>query len=373
MGAPISWHLFFVLPNLCPKVPSPFVTDSVAICSGKDPMLAHVADTPGDATSRAMLGKYRTWFGKAYVPGCLLVKSDAPATARNAETLRGFRNVCAAATVTACAARTLKGGQWLPLHSDFFFFASHVAGKNGWIQNMDGPVGGMNDDVEHFAGQCNAQIDLPEGFSPEVDPVLLRRLLEAWDLYAIKRKRRTELLPIFRSLEVAFHAARFPTDGLFSVNDAGTRVGLWVSALEVLAHPGPGGKADKEKVQLLLGSVRLRKPSVGRRRFNVQYGKKRYTVALAGRIYDDLYAARNAFMHGNPASAGDLRFRKSPKRPSLLLLAPLLYNLALRAMLDRLMPAPKKLIDVDDDFLGRGLIEKGLHAALRGGVTQRAR
>jgi hypothetical protein len=41
---------------------------------------------------------------------------------------------------------------------------------------------------------------------------------------------------VFRSLEVAFQANRFPSDGLSSINDIGTRIGLWVSAFEVLFH-----------------------------------------------------------------------------------------------------------------------------------------
>jgi hypothetical protein len=365
-----SWDLLFVLPNLCPKkVPSPFATKYLAICSGNDPILKLVANTPGNATALAMHGKYRNWFGKSYVPGCVVVRSDAPNAVREADTLRAFRNVCAAATISCCCARKLAGGQWLPLYSDHFVFASHVAGKNGWIQNMDGPVGGMNDDVENFVGQCAGQIDAPGAFSVNADPVLLQKLLAVWEVYCLKKRRRSDLSPIFRSLVVAFHAARFPSDGLSSINDAGTRVGLWVSALEILAHPGPGGKADKQKVQALLGSVKLHDKSLKRRRHKVSYAKSSYTVALAGRIYEDLYTARNGFMHGNPVQRQHLHFRRSFKRPSLMLLAPLLYNLALRATLDRLMPqtTPQPLIDVEEDFFGLGVIEKGLKAALRGG------
>ena len=265
-----SWDLFFLLPNLCPKkVPSPFTTEYLAICFGEDPLLKHVANTSGNATALAMRGKYHNWFGKSYVPGCVVVRSDAPKAVRDADTLRAFRNLCAAATISSCCARKLTGGQWLPLYSDHFLFASHVAGKNGWIQNMDGPVGGMNDDVEHFVGQCAGQIDAPQAFSVSADPVLLKKLIAAWEVYCLKKRRRDELSSIFRSLVVAFHAARFPSDGLSSINDAGTRVGLWVSALEILAHPGPGDKADKQKVQALLGRVKLHDKSLKRRRYKV--------------------------------------------------------------------------------------------------------
>ena len=178
-----EWCIFFILPNLNPPVPSPFVSDYLCLCSATDPRLGKVADSPADNTARRMLAQYRNWFQKPYSPGCLLVRHDAPGPLIAADALRAFRNVCAISTITHTMALALasKGnGQWRPLYSDFFLFSSFVAGKNGWIQNLDGPVGGMDDDVEHFAGQCSSQIGLPDGFSLDVDPVLLKRLLLAW-------------------------------------------------------------------------------------------------------------------------------------------------------------------------------------------------
>jgi hypothetical protein len=50
---------------------------------------------------------------------------------------------------------------------------------------------------------------------------------------------------MFRSLEIAFHALRFPTDALLSVYELGVRIVLWVSAFEVLLYPSqPGGQVN---------------------------------------------------------------------------------------------------------------------------------
>ena len=100
----------------------------------------------------------------------------------------------------------------------------------------------------------------------------------------------------------------FRATGFSSINDAGTRVGLWVSALEILAHPGAGGKADKHKVQTLLGRAKLRSKAVKRRRFKVSYNKTAYTVALPGRIYEDLYAARTRSCMATLSSAAICTF-----------------------------------------------------------------
>ena len=73
-----EWCIFFILPNLNPPVPSPFVSDYLCLCSATDPRLGKVADSPADNTARRMLAQYRNWFQKPYSPGCLLVRHDAP-------------------------------------------------------------------------------------------------------------------------------------------------------------------------------------------------------------------------------------------------------------------------------------------------------
>ena len=316
-----------------------------------------------------MLAQYRNWFQKPYSPGCLLVRHDAPGPLIAADALRAFRNICAISTITHTMALALasKGnGQWRPLYSDFFLFSSFVAGKNGWIQNLDGPVGGMDDDVEHFAGQCSSQIGLPDGFSLDVDPVLLKRLLLAWEENYLNQPAQQPWLRLFRSLEVGFQAGRFPSDGLSSINDIGTRIGLWVSACEVLLRSDTDN-IDKRLVQEAIGAVELSNPRLTRKRFNVQHRGHSYKVALPARIYDDMYRARNLFLHGNPVEQPDLRFGRSAKRARLVDLALLVYSLALRAVLNARMAQ-----DEDDEsadfFFGLGRLEEGLSNVIRGSL-----
>ena len=57
-----EWCIFFILPNLNPPVPSPFVSDYLCLCSATDPRLSMVADSPADNTARRMLAQYRNWF-----------------------------------------------------------------------------------------------------------------------------------------------------------------------------------------------------------------------------------------------------------------------------------------------------------------------
>ena len=363
--SPSDWDLFLVLPNLKPPVPTPFMTNHLCVCSGRDPLLEHVADTAANRTGREMLSRYQTWFGRPYMPACLLVHRNAPEAVRTKEALRGFRNIAAIASLTHSVARKLTGSQWVPPYSDFFLFAAHVAGKNGWIGKLDGVVGGMDDEVDKFRGQCDGQIDLPEAFTCSVDKVLFKQLVNAWESFYLIRPSNERLVSLFRSLEVAFHAARFPSDGLTGINDAGVRIGLWVSAFEVLCHPGSGRSVDKPTVQTFLTTAgkALSKFALKRRRYRVTHRGRNYTVALMGLIYEDLYSARNAFMHGNPVEGRDLQFRRVPNRPSLFALAPLVYNVALRNFLNSPIDEDDEL---EDAFMGLHDIEEALETALRG-------
>jgi hypothetical protein len=361
---PAEWDLFLLLPNLNPKRPSPFASKHLCICSGADPLVKRIVESAPNKTGLAMLHQYTTWFGKPYLPGCLLVHREAPERCRFDETLRGFRNICALSSVTHAIACRLLGGQWKPLYTDLFVFAAHIATKSGWIGKVDSAVSGMNDDVEKFRGLCNGQIDLPDAFSVDTDELLFKRLVKAWEAHYVNETDPT-LLPLFRSLEIAFHAAQFPSDGLTSIHDAGVRVGLWVSAFEVLCHPQTGS-VNKRVVHDFLNSIKLSEESMNAQIHEVKHKGTPYKVALLGLIYEDLYNARNSFMHGNPVTGQQLLYRQEAKRPHLLRLAPVVFNLALRASTKAKFALSET--DEDDDFFfgALGTIEKAVATALTG-------
>src|SRR5262245_51804676 len=92
------------------------------------------------------------------------------------------------------------------------------------------------------------------------------------------------LLRFFRALEVAFHASLFPADGLTSINDVGTRIALWVSAFEVLCHPGGG--VNKRHVQGVISGAPFSNKSLLSTRFTIKYGGNKFRVTLPEALYD---------------------------------------------------------------------------------------
>ena len=201
-----------------------------------------------------------------------------------------------------------------------------------------------------------------------VDPGLLKRLLFAWRRVYVNGRERDTFRRLFRSLEVAFHAAQQPADGLPSLSDVGNRLALWVSAFEVLFHPGGKGKINSRLVRKALRRVPWDKRQLTLRRYCILHDKQRIRVTLPEKFYDDLYRARNQFLHGNPVTPAVLRYKRSLRHVPLQCIAPVLYNAALLSFLGGRVPGGPS-VDPDEiqDFLewhdGLRSIQKALLAA----------
>jgi hypothetical protein len=179
--------------------------------------------------------------------------------------------------------------------------------------------------VDQFCGQCAP--DLPVMEVSEIDQPLFRALLIRWKRYYLGKRRRREDRALFRSLNMALHASRLPSGADTVFYDLGRLVALWVSAFEILAHPGHKGKTGPGPVYDLLEQVSYLNPKVGRRSFVVQRGSNRRNLPC--RVYKRLYVARNDFLHGN-----QLRRKVLDPKEGLFWLAPSLFRMALTSYLD---------------------------------------
>ena len=374
LGMAEQWDLLFTLPNLAVPIPTPFATGGYAICSGDDPRLQNLAANPGNNTSRKMVDRFTTTRGEAYKPGCFLIRSNMAMAQRNAEGIRAFRNVCAISTTTATYATGLDSpaaAQWRTHWSDQFLFGYFIAGKSGWVQTLDGASKGADNQIPHQ--QPAAQFGKPSNWSMTVDEPLLERLFRCWRRCYLQSRDRGKLLRLFRALEVAFHASLFPADGLISMNDIGTRLALWVSAFEVLCHPG--GSVNKRHVQKIISDAPYSSKDLTAMRYVVSHQGNRIRATLPEALYDDLYWARNQFLHGMPVRPAMLRYRQSKTYAPLANVAPVLFNAALVSYLNRIGIAGepmafekltvKNMVKYMRTHQGIERIQKGLVAAGR--------
>jgi len=344
-----DWDLLFTFPNLS-SLPKAYSDDRLgfAICSAVDERLSRLKDSVANATMLDMLAEFRTARGIAYKPAVFLVRADTSREKRTGALMRAFRNCAAIATLTAAMANDLARphGRWSVRWSDHFLFGYFVAGRTGAVQTLNGPVVGIDGSIPTC--QPSPGFSHPGHWSVLVDQPLLTRLFNALYRFQVQRRHRTRLARLFRSLEVAFHAGLFPSDGLTRLDDIGTRIGLWVSAFEVLCHPG-NRSVSKRDVQLVLQRTRYSRSELTVRRFRVNHAKQSFPATLPEALYDDLYWARNRFLHGSPITASTFRYQQSLKHEELVYVAPVLYASALTSFLDEAkipegpQPPPKTL------------------------------
>ena len=329
------WQLLFTFPNFIPPAESPYTSDEdgIAICAGTDARVDQLIEGEAGERMQLLLSRFSSQSGDAYRPGCLLVRDDAHPRLLTDDTLRAFRNICAVTTTTQGWGEVMaEGRQRIVLWNDSFKFGFFTPGRREGFASLHG-VAQVFESVPRMR-EMSFHPDSPfEGLrrlEPTVDARLLARLLVAWRMFYLESHEVYR--PLFRSLEVAFQAGLFPSDGLTATSDAGTRVGSWVSAFEVLFHPGSDNKVYKSDVLAALAAGPWYDPRLTEKSFVVSVGKE-VQASLVEKIYDDLHDARNAFLHGNPVSEDTLRFDRNPNKVSLVELAPILYHGALLAFL----------------------------------------
>ena len=147
-----------------------------------------------------------------------------------------------------------------------------------------------------------------------------------------------------------------------------------MSAFEILVHPGRGGRSGPGKVLDLLERVQWVTAFLSKRVYKVRSGKVVSRRGFASSVYEQMYSARNDFLHGNPVRPSRL-YLKGTKVP-LWYCAALLYRLGLTAFLDLSWKKPwpprsntelfaKAASDRYDFERTQGTIEQGLQYATR--------
>ena len=139
----------------------------------------------------------------------------------------------------------------------------------------------------------------------------------------MRKKQHLKVEPFLRSLQVAYQASTIFFENNALESDIGTRIGLWVSAFEILVHTGD--ISGVMNVIELLGKFCYQKEELK----DKTYTYKNLSITLPQMIYSQLYASRNAFFHGNPIE--DIHRYPFGNRSgnSFLIFAPLLYKIAL--------------------------------------------
>jgi len=321
-------NVCFVLPNL--QIKSPIETKFVGILPDTDPRVTEIAKR-SNAVRILVNGFFDRRGSKCHV-SVMVVHKDAPKTVLNDVALVSFRNCFAISCVLKSWAFSIGSpnsiGTRFSDYFDFYPFSPTRDGANllhmGYALNtIESPNG--------FQGQTYPElpaIDKNFHLHTTHDEEIFDLLRKAWVERFEKGRKTWRANKLFRSLAIAYHACSLPKKNSLWFYDFGVSVALWISAFEILAHPGPSGKSDLTTVLDLLSKIRFSGSTTKRRR-RFRFRGRVQNGNAAEYLYWRLYDSRNAFLHGNPATVHTALY-KSRKRHSLLTsVAPVLYALAL--------------------------------------------
>jgi hypothetical protein len=280
---------------------------------------------------RRFLNRFSDNFGEKFEPAVLIVRADAPASFLGISALASFRNLIAIAAVAynrALEIRQRRGHR--VMFGEAFTIYPWMLDKH--YKDIIGSTPGLLGihEVGKFKGQSSPTLFRTPLDAGDIDRPLLAALMRRW-------RRRYEAtdpawadVALFRSLNMAYHASLLPAASENTFYDTGRIVALWVSAFEILVHPGGSGQANCVKVFELLERTPWAIPASGALDHETG-GKTKVKRTLASWLYQALNACRNNFLHGNPVERAHLVLPIS-ERTVFEYAAPL-YRLALTACL----------------------------------------
>jgi hypothetical protein len=134
---------------------------------------------------------------------------------------------------------------------------------------------------------------------------------------------------LFRSMNMGNEAARIPAPTAAVVYDVGRSLALWMSAYEILTHPGGNAEASFATVSAMLESVNWLNAKLSAP-VHVIPGRNLQKKQLATWICKKVYDLRNDFLHGNDVEPSALNMNGK----LIVDFAACLYRLALTGFLD---------------------------------------
>lgn len=322
-----TWRAVFVLPNV-------ELTDAIegglaALAPPGDPRVLALKQV--QPTLRQFLTRFVDAFGQAFEPAVLLVRANAPAAIYEIGALASFRDLIALSAICAGRAEELKNprGHRMVFGNAFAFYPWMVDRHDEDLIGRTPALLGVHD-VRSFRGQSSPELFRTQLTESSLDLPLFKALLARW-----RRRYDTDSpawpeVALLRSLNMAYHASLMPAASDVTFYDIGRLISLWVSAFEILAHPGGSGIANRDKVFDLLEQTSWERSACADPAYDTG-GKTKVKRTLASWLYQALNDRRNDFLHGNPVARESLILPASGR--NLFEYAAPLYRIALTAFL----------------------------------------
>jgi hypothetical protein len=279
---------------------------------------------------------------KEYKPTFLLIHNKLKTNRERHNAVVSFRNIVALSIILDGWLNMIlsdNGNVFTTLYSDYYdlFPLSGYADKYFFIQTP-----AVSNTVSNFITKYQRNYSLPDThhFHLNKDDDMFNSLINVWEDYFIRRNKIILYNSLFRSLQMAYSACKMPTDNFSSFYDYGTKIGLWISAFEILFHPGANSHVGYQQIVAELSQYQFYDKKLND---SVYLIDKKTKTNIIGKVYKDIYDARNEFFHGNPVNKNNLFTFDNKKSPALTKAAPVVFFIALQIFLQKNNLLKKKI------------------------------
>ncbi|WP_104668423.1 hypothetical protein [Ensifer adhaerens] len=207
--------------------------------------------------------------------------------------------------------------------------------------------------LQGFRGLASPALPIHRIDDPQVHVDLFAGLYRLWQRQHINGEDDWEPRAILRSLNMATAAMQLPiTSVAETIYDWGRCISLWVSAFEILVHPGGNGRANQDKVLEMLWEIEWLYSAMRDAVHSINFGGKRGVEqrTLPEYLYNRLYRLRNDYLHGNPVESRGFQMDNGT---SVLSYPAALYRMALASKVP-----PQDPITYEDVFSKRRSVEE---------------
>lgn len=346
-----DWTPVFILPNI--PLEAAISCDIVALAPAHDRRVATLKQT--QPMLKRFLNRFADNFGQKFEPAVLILNTAAPPAFRNVSALASFRDLIAVCAVTYNRALELRHprGHRVLFGEAFSIYPWMLDRHYEYLIGSTPAILGTHE-VSSFKGQSSPALfrtSLGEG---DIDQPMLKALMMCWRRRYEAAEPSWEDVALMRSLNMAYQASLLPAGTDTTFYDVGRVVSLWVSAFEILVHPGGNGQANRDKVFDMIERTPWAIPASGQLTHDTG-GKIKVKRTLASWLYQVLYECRNNFLHGNPVERSNLVLA-TPQRTIFEYSAPL-YRIALTAFLPLTYAAPMPSAD-DPNVFGAHIADR---------------
>jgi len=158
----------------------------------------------------------------------------------------------------------------------------------------------------------------------DIDAPLLILLLDFWKRQHIENRDQFLINKIFRSFYIIFEAVRCPMNQFTTHYDWGVKIGLWISAIEILLHPEKGD-INKWTTITYIDDIDFS--------LHKKFKISKQEGNIVQKLLYELYKLRNDYAHGNHVDNDKKYILTNIGKIEVLYFAPLIYSIILEKYL----------------------------------------